>query len=481
MDTCLPNCVSKSNRAGSILIQGSGVDMRLTKIASAKRPELKLSPALRRKLAMALPVVFAALVGLMSAFASVHDRFNWVPISHENIVVDSGLKLALALVLLAVAVLVMTPLALALHVVGHAVAGHFFGMRLLAVRIGPLLVTPWAIGNRFEWLSIKSRMDLLTGWTQFDDSPLPTWKRARGWQVMIGGGSAMNLAVSFLCAIMSVFASDVTYVLLRQAVWLNLLVSIVNIVPFVWARFDFESDGKKLMTLFLDEGDADEQLMERLRNEVIVGPIRPASWPRERETAWETRLRQTPATEQGKAEQLETMIYLFVQGVDRSDSEVAWRWVQAMQNVLANEPRNHDIAFETARVMCALYAARWERNPESATQLIEQISPESGITANPWYTVARAATSFAESTVATFSAEEKLEEARRRAARALNQLIEPARLHGIDQMMRGIAQAILGDAQIELQKRDYLNRESDYAETAELESGLELEGDTEAA
>ena len=131
--------------------------------------------------------------------------------------------------------------------------------------------------------------------------------------------------------------------------------------------------------------------------------------------------------------------------------------------------------------MCALYAARWERNAESAVQYMQQISPDSGMTANPWYTVARAATSYAESTVATFSAEEKLEEARRRAARAVGQLVEPARLHGIDQMMRGIAQAILGDAEIELQKRDYLSRETGYSEPAELESGLEPEGDTEAA
>jgi hypothetical protein len=451
--------------------------MRLPKISPAKRPALTFSPAMRRKVLMALPVVFAALVGLMSVFAPVHDRFNWVPISNGNIVVDSVLKLVLAVVLLGVAVLVMTPFAMAVHVTGHAVAGHFFGMRLLALRIGPLLVTPWAIGNRFEWLSIKSKMDLVTGWVQFDDSPLPNWKRARGWQVMIGGGSAMNLAVSFVCAMISVFASDIAYVLLRQAVWLNLIVAVVNIIPFVWSRFEFESDGKKLMTLFMDEGGGDEVLMERLRNEVIVGPIRPASWPRERETAWETKLRQTPATEQGKSDQLEMMVYLFMQGVDRSDSEVAWRWVQAMQNAIGGEPDNHEIAFETARVMCALYAARWERNAESAAQFIEQISPESGMTVNPWYTVARAATSFAESTVATFSAEEKLQESRRRAARAVGQLVEPARLHGVDQMMRGIAQAILGDAEIELQKREYLGRDTGYSEAADLDPA----DDTEAA
>jgi hypothetical protein len=48
-------------------------------------------------------------------------------------------------------------------------------------------------------------------------------------------------------------------------------------------------------------------------------------------------------------------------------------------------------------------------------------------------------------------------------------------------MMRGIAQAILGDAEIELQKRDYLARDTGYSEPAELESGLDSEDDTEAA
>jgi hypothetical protein len=447
--------------------------MRLPNVSAARLTLPELNAALARKLAIVLPILFALTTAGMSASASFHDRFNWVPISNDNIVLDSVLKLCLALILLAVAVLVTLPLALATHVAGHAVAGHFFGMRLLAMRIGPVLVTPWAIGNRFQWLSIKTKLDVLTGWVQFDDSPLATWKRPRGWQVMIGGGSALNLGVSFICAMLSLFANDITYVLLRQAVWLNLAVAVVNVIPFAWSRFEFESDGKKLMTLLLDEGDGDEVLMERLRNEVIVGPIRPASWPRERETAWETQMRQTPVTEGGKADQIEMMVYLFLQGIDRSDSEVAWRWVQAMQTTLANDPGNHDIAFETARVMCALYAARWEHNPESAGRLLEQISPESGMTVNPWYTIARAATSYTESTVVTFSAEEKLVEARRRAARACTQLVEPARLHGIDQLMLGIAQAIMGDAEVDLQKRAYFADES--AKSAELPNAEEIE------
>jgi hypothetical protein len=258
--------------------------------------------------------------------------------------------------------------------------------------------------------------------------------------------------------------------LIRQIVWINLFTAIINIIPFVWSRFEWETDGKKLMTLFMNEGDDDEVLIERLRDEVIVGPIRPASWPRERETAWETKLRQSAATNQGRADQLELMVYLFLQGVDRSDSEAAWRWVQAMQAALAAEPDNHDISFETARVMCALYTARWERNADSAARLLEQISPETGMTANPWYTVARAATSFAEVDSATFSADEKLEEAMRRATRARDQLADPSRLHGIDQLMRGMAQAIVGDVEVERQKRAYFSTGSGDASAADSEA-----------
>jgi hypothetical protein len=64
-------------------------------------------------------------------------------------------------------------------------------------------------------------------------------------------------------------------------------------------------------------------------------------------------------------------------------------------------------------------------------------------------------------------------EARRRAARACTQLVEPARLHGIDQLMLGIAQAIMGDAEVELQKRAYFADES--AKSAELPNAEEIE------
>jgi hypothetical protein len=43
----------------------------------------------------------------------------------------------------------------------------------------------------------------------------------------------------------------------------------------------------------------------------------------------------------------------------------------------------------------------------------------------------------------------------RRAVRARDQLAEPAGLHGIDQLMRGLAQAIAGDVEVELQKQAY--------------------------
>lgn len=195
--------------------------------------------------------------------------------------------------------------------------------------------------------------------------------------------------------------------------------------------------------------------MERLRNEVVVGPVRPASWPRERETAWETALRSNPSTPEGKAESLETMVYLFVQGVDRGDSEVAWRWVQAMHHLIASDPDNHDIAFETARVMCALYAARWEKNAESAAEMLEKVSPASGMMMSPWYSVAKAATTLAEASTVTELRREAFEKAKAQAEAVRASLIEPARLHGVDQMMQGIAQSIYGDADIELQKQAY--------------------------
>jgi hypothetical protein len=335
------------------------------------------------------------------------------------------------------------------------VAGHFFGMRVLAMRVGPVLITPWSIGDRYELLAVRSWRDVLTGWVQFDDSALPTWKRIRGWQVAMGGGSAMNLGVSFLCAMISILASGFLYVLLRQAVWLNLGVAVVNIIPFVWKRFEFESDGKRLMTLLFDEGDGADDMMETLRNEVVVGPIRPASWPRERESAWETSLRSTPSSAEGKSEQLETMVYLFLHAVDRGDSETSWRWIQAMHHILSSDTENHDIAWETARVMCAIYAARWEKNPEAATASLEQISPTSGMTMSPWFTVAKAATLYAEAEGATVDRIEKLEQAKRVADIARDQLVEPARLHGVDQLMQGIAQSVHGDADIELQKQAY--------------------------
>jgi hypothetical protein len=93
--------------------------MRLPNVSAARLTLPELNAALARKLAIVLPILFALTTAGMSASASFHDRFNWVPISNDNIVLDSVLKLCLALILLAVAVLVTLPLALATHVAGH--------------------------------------------------------------------------------------------------------------------------------------------------------------------------------------------------------------------------------------------------------------------------------------------------------------------------------------------------------------------------
>ena len=108
--------------------------MRTPKIVLRKPT---LTRDMTRWVAIGVPVALAAIVGLMSVSTAVHARFDWVPVTHPNIVVESILKLILALVLIAVAVGITFPLSLAVHMTGHAVAGHLFGMRLLAVRLGP--------------------------------------------------------------------------------------------------------------------------------------------------------------------------------------------------------------------------------------------------------------------------------------------------------------------------------------------------------
>jgi hypothetical protein len=293
----------------------------------------------------------------------------------------------------------------------------------------------------------------MTGWCQFDDSPLPTWKRLRGWQVMTVGGSGMNLLVSLVFSIMSIFASGVTYVLFREMVWLNLAACIVNLIPFVLPSLDFESDGKHLLALLLDADDGADALIEKLRDQVVVGPLRPASWPREREAAWEAKLRQTPATAEGRAEQMETMVYLFLQGIDRGDTDVAWRWVQAMHHVIAMDRESDDVAIDTGRVMCALHAARWEKNAESAQTLLDSVSTTSGMRFSGWYAAANTASLWAAATVESPEIASRLLATRAGAEVAIGQLRNPARLHGVDQLMLGIVRAIEGDVEVEMQRR----------------------------
>src|SRR3954451_16573555 len=102
-------------------------------------PQVSLSRESLPRVAIAGGVGALALVGLMSLVPAIHGLFDWVPVSSDMIVIDSALKLIVGLVLIAVAVAVVLPISMAFHTVGHAVAGHFMGMRLLAVRLGPIL------------------------------------------------------------------------------------------------------------------------------------------------------------------------------------------------------------------------------------------------------------------------------------------------------------------------------------------------------
>jgi hypothetical protein len=424
---------------------------------SISLPTLVRKPQLSRAqlphAAGAVVLLFAIATAVMSLSSSAHAWFDWVPVSNDQIVIDSALTLLMAIFLLVIAAAVILPLTMAIHTIGHATAGYFFGMRLLAVRVGPVLFTPWTVGNRFEFLPISGKTDLMTGWSQFDDSPLPTWKRLRGWQVMTVGGSGMNLLVSLVFSIMSIFASGVTYVLFREMVWLNLAACIVNLIPFVLPSLDFASDGKHLLALLLDADDGADALIEKLRDQVVVGPLRPASWPREREAAWEAKLRQTPATAEGRAEQMETMVYLFLQGIDRGDTDVAWRWVQAMHHVIAMDRESDDVAIDTGRVMCALHAARWEKNAESAQTLLDSVSKTSGMRFSGWYAAANTASLWAAATAESPEITSRLLATRAGAELAIGQLRNPARLHGVDQLMLGIVRAIEGDVEVEMQRR----------------------------
>ncbi|HRA47622.1 MAG TPA: hypothetical protein PK819_06110 [Thermomicrobiales bacterium] len=415
-------------------------------------PSLTLSKEQAPKIAIAAGAALVVLVGLMSVVPAVHNRFNWVPISNDQIVIDSVLKLIVGLVLTLVAVFITLPVAMAIHTIGHAVGGTLFHMRLLAVRLGPVLFTPLSVSNRFERIPIASRRDLLTGWAQFDDSPLPTWQRLRGWQATIAGGPALNLLVGFLAAMASFFAAGYSYVFLRQILWLNIGMCIATLIPWVWERFSYTSDGKLLMALVLDADDGADDLMETLRNEVVVGPLRPASWPRERESAWELKLRSLPATDEGRSEQMETLVYLFLHATDRGEKDTAWRWVQAMHHLIAQDANSGDIAIDTGRIMCALYAARWEKNPISARNLLDSVSPVAGLRNSPWYAAANAATLTAAAMLPTAEQPESLVDAKSTADLAAEQLHVPAKLHGVDQMLLGITEAVLHELGIALEQ-----------------------------
>jgi hypothetical protein len=77
---------------------------------------------------------------------------------------------------------------------------------------------------------------------------------------------------------------------------------------------------------------------------------------------------------------------------------------------------------------------------------------------SPWFAVARAATLLTGPSDEDVSVGESYAEAAATAERAHDALREPAKLHGIDQLLQGIALAIKGDAETELQKIAYYDQ-----------------------
>jgi fumarate reductase subunit D len=77
----------------------------------------------RTVLAAAAPIVFALSVLAVAASSGLRERLGWVPVEHDNSVVDALLTVVVAIVFLVVAAVVVLPLSLVLHQAGHAVAG----------------------------------------------------------------------------------------------------------------------------------------------------------------------------------------------------------------------------------------------------------------------------------------------------------------------------------------------------------------------
>lgn len=403
-------------------------------------------------LAAAGPVVFALAVLAVAASPVLRARLAWVPVEHDNRALDALLTVTAAIAFLAVAAVVVLPLALVLHQVGHALGGRLMGMRVLAVRVGPVLVEPLSATGVVTRLPLRRRDDLLVAWSHLDDSPLPSWGRTRGWLVVLAAGPALNLAVSVVCAVWSLVAGPVAYVLLREMVWVNLAVCLVALLPI--AALGGESDGRRLFTLLMDRDDADA-LMDRLRNEIVVGPTRPAAWPRERLEAWETAIRR-PAAAERREEQLELAVYLMLHALDRGDRDAARQWSQALQSLLGSEALAGDpVAADLARGVLALHAARWDQQVDTARRHLDRIAPGSDVRRSPWHMVAEAAVVLGESAAASFDRVDLIEAAGALAERAALALAEPARLHGVDQLMRGHAEAVAGDARVELQRLAY--------------------------
>ena len=409
-------------------------------------------------LAAAAPVFLALAVLAVAASPGLRARLAWVPVEHDNSALDAFLTVSLAIVFLIVAAVVVLPVSLAIHQAGHALGARLIGMRVLAVRIGPLLIEPSSATGVFTRLPLRRREDLLVAWSHLDDSPLPAWKRPRGWLVALVAGPVLNLAISFACAMWSIFAGPVSYVLLRELVWINFAICLVTLLPIAFRGV--ESDGKRLYTILMERDDADT-LMDRLRNEIVVGPTRPAAWPRERLEAWETAIRQTPAAAEHREEQLELAVYLMLHALDRGDRDAAWQWSQALQALLDGGVEPDSVAGDLARVVLTLHAARWDQQFDTARRHLDRIAPGSDFRRSPWHMVAEAAVMLGESSTATFDRVDMLEAAQSLAEGATLALAEPAMLHGVDQLMRGHAQAIAGDADVELRRLAY------DAETAE--------------
>lgn|GEM_PF-1459926 len=241
-------------------------------------PPLQRSAKQRRVsgiLATIAVMVPAILISLMISSSTVRD-FLFPTTQRLGSFIDSTMKRvyppdmdgimmlwAIFCPLLAVLVIV------AVHEIGHMVAGMSLGFRIISVRIGPLQISsPFKV----KWL----RRNPVPGASGFVVLVPIHGHRLRSRAIaMLLGGAMANLISALVVVVLS---APRTGIFSTWFVVFSILVGIVNLVPF--RRLALVSDGKRILMLLRNSRQGERwlallQLIADLRNEVQSDHLRP--------------------------------------------------------------------------------------------------------------------------------------------------------------------------------------------------------------